>query len=193
MDQEVCRRMRYLSTEQEPPKESHPRIPNPSTSNSRPIRSNSHGSHYPITTQQRLRRYPHHCRPRMHKGRTIPPLQNNNHGSRNCLTIFRQRIQVVRTSEANHLRSRPPIHIIIRHRTRQSHPSHKESKYCIPPTDGRSHGTKESMDRTIPTTLRGKHPRRLGQMAYDRHRSPQQLAQRDDQSSAITSHARLPP
>jgi hypothetical protein len=75
----------------------------------------------------------------------------------------------------------------------KSHPSHQESKYCISSTDRRPHRTKESMDRTIPTTLRGKHPGRLGQVAHDRHRSPQQLAQCNDQSSTITSHARLPP
>jgi hypothetical protein len=52
---------------------------------------------------------------------------------------------------------------------------------------------KEPMDRTIPTTIRGKHTRRLGQMAHNRHSRPQQLAECHNQSSTIASYARLPP
>jgi hypothetical protein len=89
--------MRNLSTEQKPTQESHPGIPNPSTSNSSPLRSNSNGPDHPTTPKQWLRRNPHHRRPRLHKSSTIPPMQNDNHRSRNRHVILRQRLQMVRT------------------------------------------------------------------------------------------------
>jgi hypothetical protein len=64
-------------------------------------------------------------------------MQNNDHWSRDHRAILRQCIQMVRTTQTHHLGSRPPIHVIIRHGTCQSHPSDRNlSTAYHPQTDG---------------------------------------------------------
>ena len=152
MGRKLRQRMRQMSTKQNtyPPKQS-PTIQNQRPSYGPTIRNRSHGSDHTTSQQSRTRRHSYDSRPRLHQSSPIPTLHNKHHRRRNCQTLSRQRVSMVRNPLKDHIRQGPSIYITLLDFVMSTPRDQPKHIHGLSPTNRRSLGTKEPMGGTIPT------------------------------------------
>src|SRR6266478_2466487 len=104
----------------------------------------------------------------------LPPMLGHHYGPWDHAALLGLRLQVVWITDQNDQRLRSPIHFTIRQSTHRKTRDPTKSIYGIPPPNRRTIGTKESVDRTIPTTGDLKRPKRVDALARAHYNSAQQ-------------------
>ena len=165
MDSRLRKRVRNMSTEQEP----HNTQENPSLSHLGPresytVHTRRNGPHHWTSQEWRIRRHPHYRRPWMLTRSPFPTMHHGDHRRWNSQTILRPPVQMVRTPHAHHQRQRPTIYLTLRQSTHKELRDTAESVHGVSPSNGWPIRKEESMGRTIPPTNRDQ-PRRMEQVA----------------------------
>ena len=113
----------------------------------------------------------------MFKSSHLPTLPHHDHRSANSRTLPKPRLPVVWNSPQSHKRSRSQIHLTLWRSANKGTGRTTKHLNGLPPPNGRTNGTKESVGRTI-SSFNNVQPRRLEQVAGYGHHCTQQLQER---------------
>src|SRR5712671_6002226 len=100
---------------------------------------------------------------------------------------------MVRPTQPNDLGPRPSIHVSLRQSTGDQARGVSEPINGLSPPNGRTLGTQEPMDRTVPSPSHGRTTRRLVSMALNRDSGPQRSNQRHVRNVPQRSSPRISP
>ena len=164
-----------MPTKQDPyPPHQNTVILNPYRRKRATIPTRSYGLDHWTAHHQRKRHHTNYRGPRVLTCSNISTMQHRYHGTRNCPTIPRSRVQVVWTSHQDNQRPRPPIHITLWESIHSPTWNTAESIDGIPPPNRRPLRKEEPMGGAVPPSSHIRCTGRLDTMASACLRSSQQ-------------------
>ena len=181
-----------MPTKQNPyPSHKNTVIPNPHRRKRSTIPAYSYGLNHRTTYHQGKRRHTDHRGPRVLTCSNIPTMQHHHHGTQNCPTIPRSRVQVVWAPYQDNQRPRPSIHITLWKGIYGPARNTAEPVNGVPPPNRWPFGKKESMGRAIPPFGYIRSTRRLDTVASTCLGSSQQPKKRHYWPIAQSNPTRL--